>query len=278
MESLGTILRRVMAREPVKDSRYKEAVAVFEAAEAAASPACPNCKGYEWISRAFVIPKGARGPGLEMSSTDIKPCPECNAPQESAQRFNTFNTDSRWPRLEEAIRATEQWAWEDGPAILILSAEPGRGKTHLAQAAVHDLRKVGRSVEYMQEAEVMDRIHAAFESHGMQSYMRVFETAKWLVINDYGLSARTPTIDGIFDRIIDYRVEGIERHSCRTLITTNLLPGKFRSNRTSADGDSIMGFSPRVESRLKGFHVKSIVINAPDYRQNPWGEKALRDM
>ena len=76
----------------------------------------------------------------------------------------------------------------------------------------------------------------------------------WVIIDDFGLSATSPTMAGMMDRIIDARYQAVDAGG-RTLLTTNLQPSQM---------------SMRTESRfLDKRRVRSITIKAPDYRQTP---------
>ena len=240
VESLGDILKRVSAR--------RGPVAIVEAPETTLA-LCSRCGGCGWL----LLPWDKRGRDW---IRNVAPCPDCT-PAKFGQTFANFNCSAEWPTLLTAWKATSLWAAGEGPAMLIFNGTRGVGKSHLAKAAHHYRRLNGGDCLWLPDGDIVDGIHESFTNHSTVAWIEQFGWIPFFILDDFGLSATTPAVDSLIDRMIDKRVEAIALIGGRTLITTNLRPNQL---------------SDRTNSRLRDVrHVQSITIAAPDYRQHPHG-------
>jgi chromosomal replication initiation ATPase DnaA len=238
LEPIGTILRRIVGkRVEGADIPPPEPT----------PPSCQECHGIGWVAS-----------GLQVGSDSVwytqeRPCPTCG-PVAPGPTFHQFHLDSRYPTLRDAYYATEAWTQGQGPQILVLNAEPGRGKTHLAKSAYRALGDKFQLATWLHDNTIVDQIMATFADHTTAAWLAQFDSMRWLFIDDFGVASKTPTIDSIMDRLIDKRIEAADL-GARTLITTNLSPHDL---------------SPRTSSRLRDVRlVKSLTIDAPDFRSSP---------
>jgi chromosomal replication initiation ATPase DnaA len=233
MEALGDILKRVRSQHPNDPSK----------APAEQPVGCIRCKDSGWLQHQVPLDHPDFGSAF--------PCSCRPSRQISGETFDEFNIDHLWPDLKLAFDAARYWADGKGPAILLLSAEPGRGKTHLARSAFNHISMTGQTARWMDDGEIVDSVFQGFRDHTLDAWMDLFENCPWLFVDDLGMTARNDAIRGQFDRIINLRARGAER-GLRTCFTTNLSP---------------MDFSDRISSRLSDtYTTRSLVIDAPDYR------------
>ena len=164
--------------------------------------------------------------------------------------FSEFKMDYKYPTLRAAWRATQQWAAGVGKPMLVLSALPGRGKSHLAQAAWHNLAEKGRHPIWAPEAQLVQDLHAAVGKGTVNTIMESLTGAPHLILDDLGVAAQGDWIKGLMDQVIDARWSN---PGLRTLVSMNI--GR----------DDL---PPRIASRLLDVGRGAfILINAPDYRQ-----------
>ena len=237
-KGLGDVLRRVVGKRQTDYVPEEE------------TPECPKCYGSGYQTTG--MKRGSAQGRANTLNMDLVPC-SCR-PAAYVQTFDNFWVLNDWPDLAKARDITTDWILAIGPPILILTAERGRGKSHLSKAAVNRLRENGQQVEWYTHGDIIDRLHSSFGDSGTGTLMASIGSAQWLVIDDLGQSETSKTLEGLVDRIIDLRSEAAER-GCRTLYTTNLTPDAF---------------APRTESRLTDVRlVKAMTIDAPNYRKNP---------
>jgi len=240
MESMSTILQRIVANRredpPVDDT----------------PPPCHVCNGFAWLS------SGLQRDDKGLFFTREVPCPECIPPQPGPPGFDQWFFDSRYPSLADAYYATQTWLQGNGPPVLVLAAEPGRGKTHLARAAYQDLKSRQQPATWLRDGELTDAIIDSFTDHSTTRWVEQFQRRPNVFLDDFGLSARSEAVEAIFDRFISARDEAATYHGIRTLITTNLAPGDM---------------TDRTSSRLRNHQfVQQITISAPDFRSMPHGQ------
>ena len=236
-EGLGAILRRIVGKSDYDYVPETEAT----------KPVCETCGGSGWVTHRYPLGHLLFG--------QAQPC-VCR-PAIWGQVFGNFKLDVRYPDLLIARDLTHAWASGEGPPILVLNAERGRGKSHLSKAAATLIRSNGQSADWMTHGDILDRLHGSFGESATGQLMTTFAEARWVIIDDLGQASASETMEGLVDRIIDKRSEAAER-GCRTLFTTNLKAEEF---------------SERTASRLRDVRmVASMTIDAPDFRINPIGD------
>lgn len=231
MESLGDILRRVVKHEgeplpPVEELQI-----------------CPACHGSGWVTDRKTMRES------EFTKT-AAPCRECS--MEYPDSLESFNLAIEWPDLTIAKEAVYLWTQQNGPALLALSAERGRGKTHLALAARNTLLRSRQDVWYTTDRQLDAVIRKSFDTNTTDQVLRDYSRQPWLIIDDYGLIARSDTMAGLMDDLINERWIRARDGETHTLLTHNLHPDEM---------------TPRTRSRLAdATRARTVVIDAEDYR------------
>ena len=160
---------------------------------------------------------------------------------------------------------TAQGFAESPKGWLLITGQPGCGKTHLAVAIINERLKLGQPTFFAFVPSLLDHLRATFRPDSLIGYDELFEevkTAPMLVLDDLGSEVSTPWAEEKLYQIIVYR------HNARllTVITTNL-----ESLKQLEDA------KPRIRSRLSDTLVEWAPILAPDYRdQRPGGREAAR--
>lgn len=194
------------------------------------------------------------------SATRIEPCPDCNAPTAAdlvaranipaAYRGATF--DSFEARLGKGDALVEMRAWVDGGAVdsILLRGEPGRGKTHLAVAALRALCERGVAGQFVQATALLDEIKAGFEDGKSRGTEERAKSAKVLVLDD--LAAARPT--------------EWARERIATLIEARLIEGRPTVITLDKGADALltMGYEARLISRLRSYRL--VRVDGEDMR------------
>ena len=179
-------------------------------------------------------------------------CPACTP--RIPETFEGFRTDGS-PDLVAALEATKAWVDGTGPAMLSLSGNPGRGKSHLMQAALQALRDRYIPAGCMGDRALDNMIRLSFADGDTSERMEQLISMPWLLLDDYGTIQRNPQMAGLIDDLFVHRwANAREGHDqVRTMLTTNL------------GGDELpMRMASRFMDRTR---ARSVYINAPDYRQ-----------
>ena len=148
---------------------------------------------------------------------------------------------------------------------LLLTGQPGCGKTHLAVAIVNERLARGQPAFFAFVPALLDHLRATFRPDSLTGYDELFErvkTAPLLVLDDLGSENGTPWAEEKLYQII------VHRHNARlpTVITTNLESLK-----------QLEEAKPRIRSRLSDAVVEWAPILAPDFRdQRPPGSGRSR--
>ena len=170
-------------------------------------------------------------------------------------------------RLGRDVRGTAQeketlkFAFEKARAYaelpegwLLLTGQPGCGKTHLAVGIINERLKRGQPSFFAFVPALLDYLRATFNPDSMVGYDEIFEqvkTSPFLVLDDLGAENSTPWAEEKLYQII------VHRHNARlpTVITANYL-----SLQTLEEA------KPRIRSRLGDPLVEWAPIHIPDYR------------
>ena len=164
-------------------------------------------------------------------------------------------------RASKQERDTLQFAFEMARSFaqspdgwLLLTGQPGCGKTHLAVAIVNESLGRGGAAFFAFVPALLDHLRATFRPDSSTGYDELFEqvkTASLLVLDDLGSENSTPWAEEKLYQII------VHRHNARlpTVITTNLESLKQLDEA-----------KPRIRSRLSDALVEWAPILAPDYR------------
>ena len=164
-------------------------------------------------------------------------------------------------RASKQERDTLQFAFEMARSFaqspdgwLLLTGQPGCGKTHLAVAIVNESLGRGGAAFFAFVPALLDHLRATFRPDSSTGYDELFEqvkTSSLLVLDDLGSENSTPWAEEKLYQII------VHRHNARlpTVITTNLESLKQLDEA-----------KPRIRSRLSDALVEWAPILAPDYR------------
>ena len=170
-------------------------------------------------------------------------------------------------RLGRDVRGTSQeketlkFAFEKARAYaesptgwLLLTGQPGCGKTHLTVGIINERLKQGEPSFFAFVPALLDYLRATFRPDSMTGYDEIFEqvkTAPLLALDDLGSENSTPWAEEKLYQII------VHRHNARlpTVITANYLSLK-----------ALEEAKPRIRSRLGDPLVEWAPILVPDYR------------
>lgn len=137
---------------------------------------------------------------------------------------------------------------------LLLTGQPGCGKTHLTVGIINERLRKGESSSFAFVPDLLDHLRATFRPGSMTGYDETFEqvkTAPFLALDDLGAENSTPWAEEKLYQII------VHRHNARlpTVITANYLSLK-----------TLEEAKPRIRSRLGDPLVEWAPILVPDYR------------
>lgn len=104
---------------------------------------------------------------------------------------------------------------------LLLTGDPGTGKTHLAVAAMRILIQNGHETRFYDYQHLLDKIRASYDANSGDSDKEAYQEAlecEILVLDDLGAHRVTEWVEDIVTSIITYRCN----HRKPLLATTNL--------------------------------------------------------
>jgi len=149
------------------------------------------------------------------------------APLLRAMTFETFQTEDGNRAAFERARQFASDPWGQGWYWLVLIGSNGRGKTHLAAAAVNALLARGEPARFENVAELLDYLRAGYGAQGDEDFERRLagiKDASILVLDDLGAEAGRAApfeVSWAHDKvyqILDHRLIGKQP----TIVTTNL--------------------------------------------------------
>jgi DNA replication protein DnaC len=76
---------------------------------------------------------------------------------------------------------------------VLIYGPAGVGKTHLAQAIGHEACRKGHEVLFVKSVKMLRSLHAARADHSWEKRIKKFLRPDLLIIDDFGLTALTPT-------------------------------------------------------------------------------------
>jgi DNA replication protein DnaC len=101
---------------------------------------------------------------------------------------------------------------------VLIYGPAGVGKTHLAQAIGHEACRKGHDVLFVKSIKMLRSLHAARADHCWEKRIKKFLRPDLLIIDDFGLTALTPTQAEDFYEIVT------ERHLTSSMIINSNRP------------------------------------------------------
>jgi DNA replication protein DnaC len=101
---------------------------------------------------------------------------------------------------------------------VLIYGPAGVGKTHLAQAIGHEACRKGHDVLFVKSVKMLRSLHAARADHSWEKRITKFLRPDLLIIDDFGLTALTPTQAEDFYEIVT------ERHLTSSMIINSNRP------------------------------------------------------
>ncbi len=101
---------------------------------------------------------------------------------------------------------------------ILICGPAGVGKTHLAQALGHETCRRGYDVLFVKSVKLIRSLHAARADHSWEKRIKRFLRPDLLIIDDFGLTALSPTQAEDFYEIVT------ERHLKSSMIITSNRP------------------------------------------------------
>jgi len=204
----------------------------------AGEPECVECGDARFVRDPAFVPGQKALPvhgAAPATFPGTMPCPSCNvaahgwllARSRVPQSLHGLTFDTFEPRLGkvEALVATLRWVKDGGG--LVLHGQPGRGKTHLAIAAVLAACEAGSRAEFWAFQDFLREMQLRFDpetSDSAQALEARVRAVEVLVVDDVGAEhSRSPWAIEVLESLIDHRLA----RSLPTLITTNLAPGEM---------------------------------------------------
>ncbi len=174
-------------------------------------------------------------------------------PSKEHQGCTLENFRTKTPEQKAAHRAVDSWCYCDGKwRNLLLTAQTGTGKTHLACAALHeqfwDIGEGQGNIEFITAADLVRNYRSKAEPE--TDFFRWYgEKCDLLVIDDIDVfTGSAPT--EMFTILLDKRMT----NALRTVVTTNSTPGELKD---------MLG--ERAYSRLMA-RCMTVVVKGADYR------------
>jgi DNA replication protein DnaC len=175
--------------------------------------------------------------------------------------FQNFNPGgmSNEPEHRETLRRALKLVRDFAAAPegwLLLTGEPGCGKTHLAVATAHELIEHNQQVCFVTVPDLLDHLRTTYAPDSRHRYDRVFDavrTAPILILDDLGSHSSTPWAQEKLFQLFNHRYNA----RLPTIVTSNL---------------HLDHQDPRLRSRMLDPTIcTAFLIEAPPYRLEDGG-------
>ena len=243
-------------------------------ARMSATEECPLCAGTGWRqdqSQAAVVPCECRA-----QTRLVRALAAAQIPRRYENcAFTNFQLygDKGSPKYNSLLNAMKQvhsyagaYPLVDGKGVL-LTGEPGRGKTHLIVALLKMLIAKGANGLFVDYQELLKRIQSSYDSTTLTAEHRVIRPVldtEVVVIDDLGANRITDWVEDTINYILNHRYN----EKKPTLLTANLreerMSGTKGNRETHATFQERLG--ARVTSRLHEM-CRVVEIHADDYRE-----------
>jgi len=170
------------------------------------------------------------------------------------------------PGIARALRwLRDSWTRETGYWSVLLTAPPGRGKSHLAVAKLRQFLSwyPARECAYVRWSQLLRDIKETWDGYGSEAtLLEAVESSRFLVLDDLGSEAAEADPDSpqwIVQRVFSM-LEVRHAHGLPVVITTNLdrrrITARYGARLVSRlrEGE-IIDLSPLPDHRVGGFHV-----------------------
>lgn len=221
---------------------------------------CPKCFG---TGQEIVEGKGVVGPcDCKRDEATAKRLAEARIPARySEASFDNF--EIRTPNLQRAKLAARQFA-DNYPNVesgLLLTGNPGVGKTHLACAVLSELIRAGASGLFYDFRDLLQEIRDSYNPNTKASELSILRPVfdvEILVLDELGSERPTEWVKDTMTQIINRRY--VDRKV--TIFTTNYLDVAARvSDETLTERIGV-----RFRSRLHEM-CRAVLVEADDYRE-----------
>lgn len=156
--------------------------------------------------------------------------------------------------------AAQRFVKYEGPRLLLLSGNPGVGKSHILEAIGRTCLDLSASVRYEVMGDLLDRLRHTYQddSEGdMWELMTWYQGRQVLLLDDPGKERVTPFAREVFFRLVDDRI----RNSKWLAVATNSNKEEFAERM----GDALA--SRLFQERDDLAEVALVWVTAKDYRR-----------
>ena len=123
------------------------------------------------------------------------------------------------PKIKRSlIRNLARCLFIENKEHVLICGPAGVGKTHLAQALGHEACRTGYNVLFVKMVKMLRSLHASKADHSWEKRIKGFLRPDLLILDDFGLTALTPTQAEDFYEIVT------ERHLNSSMIITSNRP------------------------------------------------------
>lgn len=193
--------------------------------DTSAQPPCPRCHDRGWVlpveaitSPVFISPvRCSCKPPVRRQKPYSERYEQSNIKPYAHMRFDTYEATT--PALQQAYEGCQAYA-QNPRGFLLLSGEPGRGKTHLGAAVAIELLEGGYEVLFYNFPALLNALRATFEAQAQETFQTLLDrvcTVPVLVLDDMGAHKFSEWTEEQTYTIVDRRYTD----QLPTIITTN---------------------------------------------------------